>query len=85
MNMKQVCRWLLLIFGAIYEILTWLCVMCFIRVIVERGKFVFIACVLSLSSCDISATHNPPRDELAVSNISLATGASLGFTPCYSN
>lgn len=39
----------------------------------QRGKFVFIGSVLRLSSCDISATHNPLREELAVSDISPVT------------
>lgn len=37
----------------------------------QRGKFVFIRSALRLSSSDISATHNPLREELAVSDISL--------------
>lgn len=50
-------------------------VACFIRRLsnLHRGKFVFTASVLRLSSSDISATHNPLREEPAVSDISPAT------------
>lgn len=51
----------------------------------QRGKFVFAGFALRLSGSDIFATHNPPREELAVSDISPGDGLGLGFTPCYSN
>lgn len=45
----------------------------------KGGKFVFIGSVLRLSGPDISATHNPLREELAVSDISPVTAWALAL------